>query len=221
MSKFLCFNRVVGWVAAVALFWCAEGCSDSTSSSSRGSRSAPTVYLDPAMNGAARGDSTRAHGAALATSERKLSFVALGTGRRPATGSEQERKLAMSQAAIIDALGGAVAESRRLSGLSVDDFSCDLGPRVSIIRRGGEAGEIELRLAGSGGVRMLKTRGGVLQQKPVDLATIQRVMDATGGQYALLSVEQSAIGDECVASVARYEMGATVVAAGASDGRAP
>jgi hypothetical protein len=89
---------------------------------------------------------------------------------------------------------------------------------VSITRRGGDAGETELRLAGSGGVRTLKTRGGVLQHRPFELATIQRIMQGTDGQYALLAVEQSGGGEECVASVARYDTGGTAVASGSSGG---
>lgn len=191
------------------------GCSDSKAG---GSRPAPTVYLDPALNGAARAGGGPQRETPV-PEVRKLTFVAQGTGRRPETGNEQERKLAMSQAAIIDALGDAVAESLRMAGQPSGDFTSELGPRVSITRHGGESGETVLRLMSANGTRTLRTQGGVLQHRPFDLATIQRIMEATDGQYSLLSVEQSAAGDECVASVARYESGATAIAKGmASEG---
>ncbi len=173
------------------------------------------------MNGAARTDSAKQRGEGLGTGARKLAFVSQGTGRRPETGSEQERKLAMSQAAIIDALGDAVAETRRLAGQPSDDFTCDLGPRVVISRHGGDSGETELRVMTSSSTRTLRTRGGVLQHRPFELATIQRAMEATDGQYALLSVEQSTGGEECVASVARYDLNATAVAKGTPQEGAP
>lgn len=211
MARDLCSR--MGMVLGVLFLGVFGGCSGSAGASDR---TAPTVYLDPALNGAARTDSTRQRGPTVGTGARKLAFVAQGTGLRPGSGSDQERKLAMSQAAIIDALGDAVAESRRLAGQPSDEFTSDLGPRASISRRGGDAGETELRLMTAGGMRTLLTRGGVLQSRPCDLATIQRAMQATGGQYALLSVEESTGGSECVASVARYELDATAIAKGST-----
>lgn len=204
MARDLC--SWMGMVLRMFLLSVLTGCSGP------GAKVTPTVCLDPAANGAASGGAIPQRSDSSRRETGRLAFVSHGVGLPPTIGGEQERRLAMSQAAIIDALGEAVAESRRLAGQPAGDFSCELGPRVSIRRRGADTKETELCVSTTRGTKTLRTRHGVLQDKPCDLATLERIMEATGGQYALLSIEQSAGGTECIASVARYEPDMTVIA---------
>ncbi|MCK6457503.1 MAG: hypothetical protein L6Q92_13365 [Phycisphaerae bacterium] len=191
-------------LAAVLVGGCSYFKRDSKPAADK-SAAAPTVYINPMKNGAAAAPT------GLASEQRReehaqLSFVVQASAHAPDAGSPQERKLAMSQAAMVEALAAGVIESRQREGQPIADFQAQLSPQLSMrVRTTGDGRrDIELRLKRSGRSAVFHVIGGVLQHPPYDLDSVRRVFDETRGRFALLSTEESIDGRECFASVACY-----------------
>ena len=178
--------------------------------------------MDSSKNGAAVGSGSAAQ-SPKGDAVRRLAFVVHAVGRPPGTGSEYERSLAMSQAAVIEALGAVVAESLRLSGARSDQFVTTIGRDMTLSFQPLADGvqDVLVRAKVGGRVVVMRSRGGVLQHPPCDLATIEHILDATDGRYALLSSEPSFTGDECVAAIACYELNEPPISVAAATGKPP
>jgi len=163
--------------------------------------------MNPAQNGAASRDAGPDDG--IPAGERKLSFVVQATGQRPIAGDEQQQRLSMSQAAIIEALGSAVAKSRRQQGQSFDQFSAPIGRGVTLTYRAlAESGrDVEIKAELDGRAVVLHSSDGHLDHPPCAAGTIERIIRSTNGRFALLSCEPSLIGEEATATVACYQAG--------------
>ncbi|MFQ5429066.1 MAG: hypothetical protein ACE5E1_02045 [Phycisphaerae bacterium] len=164
------------------------------------------VRLDRGDNGAAV-HSTAGPSERDRLQPRRLAFEITGfASGAPDGATQQEQRAAARQAAIIDALGCAVIESRRSRGLSVDDFTATLGPRLTLTHRTTDDGnEFEVRLTTRGLEKVLIVRNGVLQDLPNDFDLIHEVFAATHGEFSLLGAEPlGASGRQYAATVGCY-----------------
>lgn len=164
----------------------------------------PTVRVDPSANGAAPSRGPPVAGIEFAG--RRLAYVIRGVGRADDHVADPDRRPSMSQAAVVEALCGAVAEARRLRGESGADLTVPLSPRLTITTKsaGPETHEVELTLVVNGRSNVFRARGGVLQHPPNDLSIVRRVFEETHGDYALISTEFDLDGNQCVAVVGAY-----------------
>ena len=189
--------------ASTLTFFAVCGCGTPHTSSSVTRTTA--VTMDPAQNGAASSGAESDGG--VAPGDRKLSFVVQATGQRPIAGDEQEQRLAMSQAAIIEALGSAVAQSRRQQGQNCDQFSAKIGRGVTLTYRSLPEGrrDVEIKAELDGRVVVVHSSDGHLDHPPCAAGIVERIVKATNGRFALLSCEPSLIGEEATATVACYQ----------------
>ncbi len=180
------------------------GCGSPHAKSGSGT-TAELVSMDPSRNGAASADAESAAGIPLGS--QKLNFIVQATGQRPIAGDDQEQRLAMSQAAVVEALGTAVAQARRQQGQTFDQFSAPIGRGTTLTYRlqadGGRDVEIKAELDGRS-VR-LHSSDGHLNHPPYAPGTVERVIKSTNGRFALLSCEPSLIGEEATATIACYQ----------------
>ncbi len=166
------------------------------------------IYLDPSRNGAVSGRPDESAGGRRTATAGGLTFVVQGSAPPSPAGVRSERRPAMTQAAVLDALAAAVIESRRAAGLPTGAFEARLGPHVLLEYKPTPAGgrDVRVQLVSRGRTTALHARDGVLQHPPYDLGVVQRVFDDTNGRYALLDARQAPARDGCIASVACYDL---------------
>jgi len=194
------FTLGISFISSIAI----TGCGSLQSKSNSGT-TAELVSMDPSRNGAASANADSVGG--IPPGNQKLSFIVQATGQRPIAGDEQEQRLAMSQAAIVEALGTAVAQARRQQGQAFDQFSAPIGRGTTLTYRlladGGR--DVEIKAEFDGRSVVLHSSDGHLNHPPFASVTIERIFKSTNGQFALLSCEPSLIGEEATATIACYQ----------------
>lgn len=193
------FTLLISFLGSIAI----TGCGSPQSTSSSGT-TAELVSMDPSRNGAASADAEPVGG--ISPGDKRLNFIVQATGQRPIVGNEQEQRLAMEQAAIVEALGTAVAQARRQQGQSFDQFSAPIGRGTTLTFRLLADGErdVEIKADLDGRAVVLHSSDGHLNHPPFAPGTIERVIKSTNGRFALLSCEPSLIGEEATATIACY-----------------
>ncbi len=164
-----------------------------------------TIHIDRGDNGAAEGVRDRQENKRT-TLPRILAFEMSGIAEKPPAEAQADRHAAAKQAAVIEALAGALIEARRSRGQSTADFTAKLGPRLAIRHESLDQGHaIEVRLDAQGVETVFAVRNGELQHPAHDLSIVRRVFAETNGEFSLLSAGPTTASGQYVATVACYQ----------------
>lgn len=183
-----------------------------------------TIHIDRGDNGAVEGVLDRREDKRTAR-PRVLAFEMSGVAEMPPAEAQADKHAAARQAAVIEALAGALIEARRSRGQPTADFTAKLGPRLTVRHQSLEGGHaIDVRLTARGVETVFAVRNGVLQHPAHDLAIVRRVFAETNGEFSLLSAGTAMSSGQYVATVACYEprmMDAALAGGAARDEDAP
>ena len=148
--------------------------------------------------------------------QREFAFSVVGSAPVSTTLLSPEGRSAASQAAIIEALGSAIRETRKARGRSTTDFTAKIGDRLTFTQKtDGDSRESTVCLTYRGVENTIVVRDGVLRQPPVDFRLIRQLFAETNGEFSLLGTDRTSPDGIVLATVGCY------VPAGFSDELTP
>jgi len=210
------FSRVLVSIGICACWL--SGCGDPVSDTKPSGESAGDhfgVRVDRSENGAAL-EGPAGHTSDSIAPPREFAFSVVGSAPVSTTLLSPEGRSAASQAAIIEALGSAIRETRKARGRSTTDFTAKIGDRLTFTQKtDGDSREITVCLTYRGVENTIIVRDGVLRQPPVDFRLIRQLFAETNGEFSLLGTDRTSPDGVVLATVGCY------VPAGFSDELTP
>lgn len=213
-SKSLKGTLVAIGLCAFGLTGCSESASD-TKPTGESLNDHFGVRVDRSENGAALQGPTSPDSDSIIL-QREFAFSVVGSAPVSTTLLSPEGRSAASQAAIIEALGSAIRETRKARGRSTTDFTARIGDRLTFTQKtDGDSTESTVCLTYRGVENTIIVRDGVLRQPPVDFRLIRQLFEETNGEFSLLGTDRTSPDGIVLATVGCY------VPAGFSDELTP